>query len=176
MKFTYVSRDVSLTPPMKEIVEEKLAKFDSYFRKEVRAVVTLSILPNHRKALEISLAAGGADLRVKTINEDFYNAVDVLVAKLEGQLRKMKTQLQRVNKKRSLCENIIMEQIQDDAETAKVIVKKKKLSLAPMDVDEALARMDALGHKFFIYLDSTTDKVNVIYERDDESFGDIELE
>ena len=45
-----------------------------------------------------------------------------------------------------------------------------------MDVDEALARMDALGHKFFIYLDSESGKVNVLYERDDGSYGDIEVE
>ena len=49
-------------------------------------------------------------------------------------------------------------------------------SLTPMDVDEALARMDALGHKFFIYLDSESGKVNVLYERDDGSYGDIEVE
>ena len=49
-------------------------------------------------------------------------------------------------------------------------------SLTPMDVDEALARMDALGHKFFIYLDSESGKVNVLYERDDGSYGDIEDE
>jgi ribosomal subunit interface protein len=178
MKFTYVSRDVSFTTSMKEMVEEKLAKFDSYFRadSEVDAVITISILPNHLKAVEISLSTTGVDLRVKTMNEDYYSAIDTLITKLEGQMRKMKTQLQRVNKRRSLSENILMEQIEEDQKEAKVIVKRKHLSLAPMDVDEAIARMDALGHKFFIYLDSATDKVNVIYERDDGTFGDIEVE
>ena len=51
MKFTYVSRDVSFTTSMKEMVEEKLAKFDSYFRadSEVDAVITISILPQSSK-------------------------------------------------------------------------------------------------------------------------------
>lgn len=61
-------------------------------------------------------------------------------------------------------------------EDAAEIVKKKKLSLAPMDLDEALTRMDALGHQFFIYLDSSTDLVNVIYERDDGTYGLIEID
>lgn len=178
MKFTYVSKDVTITPPMKEMVEDKLKKFNSYFRhdSQVRCVVTIYILPSKMKSVEISISTGGFDLRAKTINEDFYNAVDVLIEKLEGQMRKMKTQLQKVNKQRSLSENILMEQIEESEEDTIEIVKRKKLSLAPMDVDEALARMDALGHKFFIYLDSSTGKVNVIYERDDGSFGDIEVE
>ena len=68
-----------------------------------------------------------------------------------------------------------MDDISEDVDVAE-IVKKKKLSLAPMDVDEALTRMDALGHTFFIYLDSSTDLVNVIYERDDGTYGLIEVD
>ena len=90
-------------------------------------------------------------------------------------MRKIKTQLRKVNKGRSLAENLYLEQVKEEAET-KAIVKRKKLSLAPMDVEEAMARMDALGHSFFIYLDSETMKVHVLYQRDDESFGDIEIE
>lgn len=118
---------------------------------------------------------GSFALRAKTINEDFYNAVDILVEKLEGQMRKVKTQLKKSSKQKSLSENIRLEQIEEE-NNAQEIVKRKKLSLTPMDVDEALARMDALGHKFFIYLDSESGKVNVLYERDDGSYGDIEVE
>ncbi len=179
MKIVYVSKDVTLTPSMKEAVEEKLSKFDTYFRSlaEVHCCVTISILPNRQKAVEISMSTTGVDLRAKTKNEDFYNAIDVLVEKLDGQMRKMKTQLKKANKKHSLSENLLMEQVADDgSEDIAEIVKKKKLSLAPMDVDEALARMDALGHQFFIYLDSSTGFVNVIYERDDGSYGLIEID
>ena len=44
-----------------------------------------------------------------------------------------------------------------------------------MDVEEALTRMDALGHSFFIYLDSSTGLVNVLYEREDKGYGVIEI-
>ena len=149
MQFNFVSKDVALTPAMRKSVEEKLAKFDNYFSHECKAVVTTT--------------------------EDFYNAVDILVEKLEGQMRKVKTQLKKSSKQKSLSENIRLEQIEEE-NNAQEIVKRKKLSLTPMDVDEALARMDALGHKFFIYLDSESGKVNVLYERDDGSYGDIEVE
>ena len=70
----------------------------------------------------------------------------------------------------------MMDQIQEDDDLDLDIVKKKKLSLAPMDVEEALARMDALGHSFFIYLDSSTGLVNVLYQREDNGYGVIEIE
>lgn len=177
MKITYVSKDVNITSSMKKAVEEKLAKFDSLFRttSEVRCVVTIAILPNHNKAVEVSLSTTGVDLRAKVIADDFYNALDLLVEKLNGQMRKMKTQWKKAHKTHSLSENLIMDDISGEEDAAE-IVKKKKLSLAPMDLDEALTRMDALGHQFFIYLDSSTDLVNVIYERDDGTYGLIEID
>ncbi len=71
-----------------------------------------------------------------------------------------------------------MEQIAaDEADDVNFeIVKRKTLALTPMDADEALARMDALGHSFFIYLDSTSGLVNVLYEREDHGYGVIEIE
>jgi len=181
MKFDYVCKDVALTPAMKEACEEKLSKFDRYFRSsgEVKCVVTIQILSNRMKAVEAALSTiDGVYLRAKTKNEDFYNALDVLAEKLDGQLRKMKTQLSRLNKQNSLSQNFELEDIKDDEEDAKdfEIVRHKTLSLAPMTVDEALARMDALGHSFFIYLDSTTGLVNVLYEREDHGYGVIEIE
>ena len=70
----------------------------------------------------------------------------------------------------------MMENIPDFENLDVEIVRHKKLSLAPMDLDEALARMDALGHSFFIYLDSSTGLVNVLYERKDHGYGLIEID
>ncbi len=180
MKFQFVCKDVSLTPAMKESCEEKLSKFERYFRDgEVNCVVTILIRPNKVKSVEIALdGLGGVYLRAKAKDEDFYNAVDLVVEKLEGQMRKMKTQIAKTTKQISLSENFYLDQIEaeEEDEDALDIVKKKSLSLSPMDVEEALARMDALGHSFFIYLDSSTGLVNVIYEREDHGYGVIEIE
>lgn len=181
MKFEYVCKDVALTPAMKEACEDKLSKFDRYFRSsgEVRCVVTIQILSNRLKAVEAALSTvDGICLRAKTKNEDFYNALDVLAEKLDGQLRKMKTQLAKLNKQNSLSKNFDLDSIEAEKadEDNLRIVRHKTLSLTPMDTDEALARMDALGHSFFIYLDSDTGLVNVLYEREDHGYGVIEIE
>jgi putative sigma-54 modulation protein len=117
-------------------------------------------------------------LRAEVVHEDLYAAMDLAIDKLQGQMRKVKTQIQKSNKKNSLAANILMEQIAADEEDEEnfEIVRRKTLNLTPMDVDEALARMDALGHSFFIYLDSSTGLVNVLYEREDHGYGVIEIE
>ncbi|MFA6861114.1 MAG: ribosome-associated translation inhibitor RaiA [Bacilli bacterium] len=179
MKFQFVCKDVRLTPSMKDACEMKLGKFEHYFRStgEVNCVTTITVVQG-KKSVEAAITTDGFTLRARDIEDDFYVALDLLCEKLERQMRKAKTQIEKANKKQSLCNNILMEQIaaDDEAEKNFEIVKRKKLSLAPMDVDEALARMDALGHSFFIYLDSSTGLVNVLYEREDHGYGLIELE
>lgn len=180
MKFVYVSKEVSVTEPMKDMVEKKLGKFDHYFssKGELLITITLSVLPNRNLAVEISMTKQSIALRAKVISTDFYVAVDMLVDKLEGQLRKVKAQAKKSAKKPAALKafkNIDFEQIDDEDMKVSEIVKRKTLDLAPMDVEEALCRMDALGHNFFIYLDSSTDLVNVLYTRDDGSYGVIEI-
>lgn len=181
MKFNYVSKEITITPAMKKQAEEKLSKFDKYFtsKGEVLTTITVTQLPNRVHAVEVSMVSKGCALRAKVSTEEFYVAIDMLIAKLEGQLRKVKAQSKKNKKSNSLkaFKDINFTQIDDnDIKPAAEIVKRKKLSLAPMDVDEALCRMDALGHDFFIYLDSSTGLVNVLYGRDDETYGVIEIE
>ncbi len=179
MKFDYVCKDVALTDAMKEACVDKLQRFERYFKaeEEVSCVVRVRIVKD-KKEVEVSMSANGFDLRAKSLGDDFYNELDLIAEKLEGQMRKVKTQLAKTTRHNSLSRNLMMEQIADDKEDedAFEIVRHKTLSLAPMDMDEALARMDALGHRFFIYLDSSTGLVNVLYERDDHGYGVIEVE
>lgn len=181
MEIKYISKDVSVTPARKSSTEEKLSKFSRYFRNRdtLRVSLVLKVLSDHQVSVEVSMQAGTVFLRAKATDQDYYNAVDAVVEKLEGQMRKRKTQLEKNNKKRkSFNDYFQMEAIKDSELNAKdfEVVKRKSLSLAPMDRDEALARRDALGHSFFIYLDSSTGLVNVLYEREDNSYGVIEID
>ena len=180
MKFQYVCKDVPLTDAMQQACETKLSRFDRYFHSsdEVNCVVTVTIYHQQQKAIEVAISSlSGFTLRAKVMDEDFYAALDEVIDKLEGQMRKVKTQLKRAkDPRKSVFDALQMDSIEDDDDLDLDIVRKKKLSLAPMDAEEALARMDALGHSFFIYLDSTTGLVNVLYEREDHGYGVIEVE
>ena len=62
------------------------------------------------------------------------------------------------------------------AEDAEEVVRTKSIYLEPMTLDEAITRMEALGHTFFMYLDSDDEEISVVYRRFDHGFGVIQAE
>ena len=178
MKFEYVCKDLKLSEGMRKTCENKFGNFERYFKTsdDSKCVVTISLVSGE-KSVEASITSADFILRARAADTDFYSAVDLVCEKLDRQMRKTKTRISKLNKKNSLSHDLMLEQILDNdyEDEALDIVKKKTLNLAPMDVEEALTRMDALGHSFFIYLDSETNKVNVLYEREDHGYGVIEV-
>ena len=163
MKYQIIGRNVTITKAMENAVLKKMSRIERYFdgSDEVKCTATIST-GHHDQTIEIAIVTTNMNL-------------DLAIDKLEGQMRKMKTLVDR-NKKKSLTENIRMDLLkEEDVPSAEEIVKRKKLDLTPMDLDEALTRMEALDHSFFIYLDSATGKINVLYVRQDEGYGVIEI-
>ena len=183
MKFQYVCKDVPLTDAMQQACETKLSRFDRYFRSsdEVNCVVTVTIYHQQQKSIEVAISSlSGFTLRAKVMDEDFYAALDEVIDKLEGQMRKLKTRMARNGNKPGLGEAIAFENIVAEEEPKKdendVIVRAKSYYLEPMSIEEAITRMDALGHNFFVYLDEDDDRVSVVYVRRDGGYGVIQAE
>lgn len=178
MKYQIVGRGIEVTPAMKEQAIKKLARMEKYFdpTADVKCTVTFSI-GHYDQTVEVAIATKDIDLRAKVASEDAYSSIDLVLDKLEGQMRKMKTQLLNLQKKNSVAEDMRLDMLQSSPlpQSLEKIVKKKTLILTPMDADEALARMDALDHSFFIYLDSKTGNTCVLYRRDEGDYGVISV-
>ena len=110
-------------------------------------------------------------LTAEAEEQDFYSAVDMVINKLERQIRKNKTKLQKREKK-GLKELNVVEAIEIPEE--KEVVKRKKIDLKLMSSEEAILQMDLLGHNFFLYKDEETDMPAVVYKRKDGGYGIIE--
>ena len=108
-------------------------------------------------------------MRSESKEKDIYAAIDISIDKLLGQIRKYKTKRDRTNKD-SIKE---VEQAWVNIKEPK-LVKSKDIELVPMTREEAIDQMELLGHDFFVYLDSSTHKTNVIYLRDDGDYAIIE--
>ena len=178
MEYQIVGRGVEITPALKEYALKKISKMEKYFEKgsDVHCTITISVIKIYQIA-EVSIQADGIYLRAKVNDQkDAYAAIDLVVDKLEGQIRKMKAQLERLRRQSGIAKAIALEVINGDEEpeSAKDIVKRKTLSLTPMDIEEAITRMDALDHPFFIFEDSSTHNTCILYRRDDGEFGLIE--
>lgn len=114
-------------------------------------------------------------LRAEVVDQDLYNAIDLVIDKLEGQIRKYKTRLNRKSKDNKLAFNLAsIEPLEEEEED--VLVKTKTITPKPMDMEEAIMQMELIGHSFFVYRDTETDAISIVYRRNDGNYGLIETE
>ena len=162
---------VEITDSMRTYVSEKLGKLDKYISLDgVRASVLVKVR-NYSQKVEVTIPLKTLILRAEAEEQDFYSAVDMVINKLERQIRKNKTKLQKREKK-GLKEINVDEAIEIPEE--KEVVKRKKIDLKLMSSEEAILQMDLLGHNFFLYKDADTDMPAVVYKRKDGGYGIIE--
>ena len=175
MRCQIVGKNIVVTEAMKKAVEEKLSKMDKYFviNDDVVAKVLARTYKTAQK-VEITIHTKMMDFRVEVSANDFYAAVDLAIDKLEGQMRKLKTKLCRRHKE-SLGESIAFDnfETEEDDENDEM-VRTKEVYLEPMDIDEAITRMEALGHTFFLYKDVEDEMISVVYKRFDGGYGVIQ--
>ena len=101
--------------------------------------------------------------------------MDVVVDKLERQIRKQKTRLQSQHLKDRKVFNFVLEEEEIEEEEEK-IVKRKKVEVKPMNEEEAILQMELLGHQFYLFKDADTNLPTVVYKRKDGNYGIIESE
>ena len=175
MRFEIVGKNISVTEGMRTKIEEKLGFLDKYILIDpnVIARVVCRVYPNTQK-IEVTIPTKVGILRAEVEHEDFYAAIDLAFDKLEDQIRRQKTRLSRRHKD-SLAESFI-EKDEKVLEEEDIAVKTKTITPEKMDLEEAIMRMEMLGHSFFIYVDNEDDEIAVVYRRNDGKYGLIETE
>lgn len=176
MKITLRGKNIEITEAIEEKVSEKLSKLDKYFivSENVEAKVLVRTYPYGQK-IEVTIPTEYVLLRAEVVDQDLYNAIDLVIDKLEGQIRKHKTRLNRKSKDNKLAFNLAsIEPLEDEEED--VLVKTKTITPKPMDMEEAIMQMELIGHSFFVYRDTETDAISIVYRRNDGDYGLIETE
>lgn len=176
MKITVSGKNIEVTNALRNAVEKKLLKLDKYFNPDVEAHATLSVQKN-RHIIEVTIPFNGVILRGEEANDDMYASIDLVEEKLERQIRKQKTKLERRVHGDSLRFQYIPDIAEDEREGGEPhIVKTKRFAMKPMSTEEAVLQMELLGHSFYVYKNAEDDEVNVVYKRKDGNYGLIEPE
>ena len=176
MKISVRGKNIEITEAIEAKISEKLSKLDKYFivSDNVEAKVLCRVYPYGQK-LEVTIPTEYVLLRAEVVDQDLYNAIDLVIDKLEGQIRKYKTRLNRKSKDNKLAFNLASIEPLDDEEED-VLVKTKTITPKPMDMEEAIMQMELIGHSFFVYRDTETDAISIVYRRNDGDYGLIETE
>lgn len=174
MRFTIVGRNIEVTQGLREAIEEKLGKLDRYFNIDTEVIVTLSV-QKERQNIEVTIPVKGNIIRAEESSTDMYVSIDLVEEIIERQLKKYKNKL--IDKKQSALafSQAFMDEEYEAADEIK-IVKTKKFGIKPMDPEEACFQMELLGHNFYVFLNSQTEEVNVVYKRKGSTYGLIEPE
>lgn len=172
MKITITCKNLSSSDFLKENIEKKLSKLSKYFSDDFTANVMVSTEKDKQK-IEATINAAGTIFRAEQTAEVAYDAIDGIVDKLSSQMSRFKTKLQKKHKDNK---GFMFAELPDyDEEPEEMsVVKKKKVELAPMNVEEAIMQMELLGHSFFVFLNMETDSVDVVYARNNGAYGHIE--
>lgn len=173
MKVQIYGKNVTITQGMQEKVELKLSFLNKYFiiDENLTANVVVKVHSNDVK-VEITIPTKMAVLRAEVEHEDFYAAVDLAIDKLEDQIRRQKTRLEKKHKEK-LALSFLEEELNEEED---IYVRTKSIEVDEMDLDDAIMRMEMLGHSFFIYRDEETKNIAVVYARNDGGYGLIETE
>ncbi|WP_281883008.1 ribosome hibernation-promoting factor, HPF/YfiA family [Paenibacillus sp. YYML68] len=179
MKFNIRGANIEVTEALRDHVEKKLSRLERYIEAppQSEAHVTLSVVKG-LQTVEVTIPLIGLMLRAEEKHPDLYAAVDLVVDKLERQIRKAKTRANRKVRQEGSLRDLFRT---DSGATAVLeeeedfeLVRTKRFNLKPMDVDEAILQMNMVGHSFFVFANSDTSEVNVVYKRDDGKYGLIE--
>ena len=175
MQYIISGKNIDVTEGLKSAVQEKLGKLERYFTPDTEVHVTLSVEKKDRQKIEITIPMKGNIIRAEQVSSDMYVSIDLVEEIIERQLRKYKNKLvERQQAAASLSKAFVDEEIEED--DAIEIIRSKRFAMKPMDPEEACIQMDLLGHNFYVFRNSETNEVNVVYKRKGNTFGLIEPE
>ena len=177
--FNIRGKNIEVTPNLHEYVEKRVGKISKYF-DNIEEIFVLLAVEKDRQIVEVTAEVpSGLVLRGEEETDDMYTSIDNVVEKLERQIRKQKTKLERRFRaggfKGELIEEVKQrsEKSEDEGEEAPV-VKTKRFVVKPMDVQEAIMQMNLVNHNFFVFRDAQTEEFCVVYKRKDGAYGLIE--
>ncbi|WP_034300604.1 ribosome hibernation-promoting factor, HPF/YfiA family [Alkalibacterium sp. AK22] len=187
LRYNVRGENIEVTQAIREYVEKKVGKIEKYFNDvpEANAHVNLKTYSDKTAKVEVTIPLPYVVLRAEETSPDLYGSVDLVVDKLERQMRKYKTKINRKNRRTQGVEvpqpvdQDLWADLKEDDESEELgasIVRTKRLSLKPMDAEEAVLQMDMLGHNFFIFEDADTNGTSIVYRRKDGKYGLIETD
>ena len=185
MQLNITFRHLDPIDSLKNYAREKVERVNKYLDKATEATVVLS-LERHLHHADISIHSGSFLLRGKERSEDMYASIDLAMDKIERQLKRYKEKLkshhgrERVHHRQDLLKvrhQVFEAQGAEElpaADAAPKVVKTNEFLTRPMAIEEAIMQMDLMNNDFYVFTNSTTMEMNVVYHRKDGTIGLIE--
>jgi ribosome hibernation promoting factor len=179
MRTIVKGKNVEVPDRVRDYAERKLGRLERLLDDRTDAIVEFAN-EQHRSAAdahtaEVTLVIDGRPLRSRAVGASYQAALDEVVDKVERQAvdhkEKPRVRARPVEEKRLL--QTLADGTAEPGHERR-IVKTKRFAIEPMFEEDAVAAMDELGHRFFVFVNAETEKVAILYARDDGDLGLIE--
>ena len=172
MNVTILGKDLKATEAIKDYVNKKMDRVEKYFGEDFDVSVTFRTERNEQIA-EMTIKTNAGVFRAVTAHNDLYASIDKDLDIIEGQVRKMKTKKDRANKEDSI-KNLPV--YTNESEIEGEIIKTVYYDLKPMTPEDAILKLqEKPADRFITFINSETNKVNVLFKlKDNKNYGIVE--
>lgn len=174
MQTSVTFKNLDPSDPLRSYVQDKLDRFDRLLDNPAEASVVLSV-EKFRHTAEININGDRLTIYGKEETNDMYSAIDMVLDKLEKQIKKNKQKVrERRTSAKGKSKNLPEAGVSAPDEETAVEVKVKNIDYKPMHVEEAILQMDLLKDNFLVFTNARSDQINVLYRRKDGHYGLIQ--
>lgn len=170
--------DVTISADLRSYASSRVSKLDRMVEHLVDAKLELKRV--HRRTggnmivAQLTIQTGRDLLRAEEHDEDARKAINLAAAKMESQVRKVNER--RTARRKSTVpalgfEPAEVDGVELDIDENAAVVRTKRFKIQPLDIDEAIEQMELLGHDFFVFHNVDESSTNVVYRRNDGSYG-----
>jgi putative sigma-54 modulation protein len=177
MQTSVTFKNLDPSDHLKAYVTEKLNRFDRFLDNPAEASVVLSV-EKFRHIAEINITGDRLKINGREETGDMYSAIDMVLDKLEKQIKKSK---QKVRERRTdrrtgktPPEESNFEEAPASTEDIRGEIIVTPIDFKPMDTDEAIMQLDLAEENFIVFTNARTQQVNVLYRRSDGDYGLIQ--
>jgi putative sigma-54 modulation protein len=174
MQTSVTFKNLDPSEHLKSYVTEKLNRFDKLLDNPAEAGVVL-IVEKHRHIAEVNITGDRININGKDETGDMYSAIDMVLDKLEKQLKRSK---QKIRERRASAKGqtrtIREEGPRMTDEDAAPQIKVESIDYKPMDIEEAVLQMDLVDQGFLVFTNARSSQINVLYRRKDGHYGLIQ--
>lgn len=179
LEFKVRGENIEITDAINDYVVKRLSRLDRYLNDDANYIARVNVRSYKERTfkIEVTIQLPYLLLRAEDTQEDLYQAIDFVLEKLQRQIRKHKTKVNRKSREKGFkgIEEFAFPDLEDDApdetEESLAIVRTKHIALKPMDAEEAVLQMELLGHNFFIFEEAESGLTEVVYKRRDGKYA-----
>jgi len=177
MRILISGKNLEISDYLRNLVDKKVAKLERYFPQDAEVQVTLSVEKN-RHIVEVTIPYEGIIIRGEEVTGDMYASIDNVLDKLEKQIIRHRTKLEKKLRADAFryAEPLFSDSYSEAEDEGPQIVRVKRFNIKPMDEEEAMMQLELLGHSFYVFINSDTGFMSVLYKRNDGNYGLIEPE